>query len=139
MRSSRAVTIGVGTLCALLLAVAAAMLAVPSGTLRAQPAAQGVIGGMVQGPKGPEAGVWVIAETGDLPTNLIKIVVTDDQGRFLLPELPAASYRVWVRGYGLVDSKPVTLKPGAAQVALRDGRPAGAGRSSPAQPRRARR
>src|SRR6266446_2334494 len=26
------------------------------------------IGGVVTGPKGPEAGVWVIAETADLPT-----------------------------------------------------------------------
>ena len=60
----------------------------------------------MQGPKGPEAGVWVIAETNDLPTNLIKIVVTDDQGRFAIPDLPTAGYSVWVRGYGLVDSKP---------------------------------
>ena len=59
---------------------------------------------MVQGANGPEAGVWVIAETKDLPTNFIKIVVTDDQGRFMLPELPSASYSVWVRGYGLADS-----------------------------------
>ena len=79
----------------------------------------GYIGGVVQGPKGPEAGVWVIAETKDLPTNFIKIVVTDDQGRFMVPELPAASYSVWVRGYGLVDSTPVQMKPGAAQVTLR--------------------
>ena len=71
----------------------------------------GVITGVVQGASGPEAGVWVIAETKDLPTNFIKIVVTNDQGRFLLPELPNASYSVWVRGYGLVDSKPQPLKP----------------------------
>ena len=56
------------------------------------------------GPKGPEAGVWVIAETTDLPTKFAKIVVTDDRGRYLLPDLPKASYNVWVRGYGLVDS-----------------------------------
>ena len=67
-------------------------------------ATPGSISGVVQGQQGPEAGVWVIAETNDLPTNLIKIVVTDDQGRFVLPELPTASYSVWVRGYGLVDS-----------------------------------
>ena len=54
------------------------------------------------GPNGPEAGVWVIAETTDLPTKFAKIVVTDDQGRYLLPELPKARYKVWVRGYGLV-------------------------------------
>ena len=50
--------------------------------------------------------MWVIAETADLPTKFVKIVVTDDQGRYLLPELPKANYRVWVRGYGLVDSPP---------------------------------
>src|SRR5512139_3131602 len=65
------------------------------------------IGGVVTGTKGPEAGVWVIAETTDLPTRLIKSVVTDDQGRYLVPDLPKASYNVWVRGYGLVDSPKV--------------------------------
>ena len=70
------------------------------------------IGGVVSGAKGPEAGVWVIAETTDLPTKYAKIVVTDDQGRYLVPELPKANYRVWVRGYGLVDSKPVRSAPG---------------------------
>jgi hypothetical protein len=79
----------------------------------------GIITGVVQGASGPEAGVWVIAETKELPTNFIKIVVTNDQGRFLLPELPNASYSVWVRGYGLVDSKPQTLKPSSTQVTLR--------------------
>jgi hypothetical protein len=70
------------------------------------------IGGVVTSPKGPEAGVWVIAETTGLPTKFRKIVVTDDAGRYLLPELPQATYKVWVRGYGLVDSKPVEAKPG---------------------------
>jgi hypothetical protein len=65
------------------------------------------IRGVVTSTKGPEAGVWVIAETVDLPTKLVKIVVTDDRGRFLLPQLPKANYKVWVRGYGLVDSLPV--------------------------------
>src|SRR5688572_18069521 len=81
--------------------------------------ANGIITGVVQGASGPEAGVWVIAETKELPTNFIKIVVTNDQGRFLLPELPNASYSVWVRGYGLVDSKPQILKPSTSQVTLR--------------------
>jgi hypothetical protein len=63
-----------------------------------------VIEGVVSGPNGPEAGVWVIAETTDLPTKFVKIVVTDDRGRYLLPQLPRANYSVWVRGYGLVDS-----------------------------------
>src|SRR5216683_5831651 len=62
------------------------------------------IGGSVIGARGPEAGVWVIAETRNLPTQLIKSVVTDDQGRFVVPDLPKADYDVWVRGYGLVDS-----------------------------------
>jgi hypothetical protein len=70
------------------------------------------IGGVVTSSTGPEAGVWVIAETTDLPTKFRKIVVTDDHGRYLLPELPKATYKVWVRGYGLVDSRPVDAKPG---------------------------
>src|SRR6266513_454345 len=70
------------------------------------------LGGVVTGPKGPEAGVWVIAETADLPTKFVKIVVTDDQGRYLLPDLPRANYNVWVRGYGLVDSRKVQAAPG---------------------------
>ena len=70
------------------------------------------LGGVVTGPGGPEAGVWVIAETTDLPTRYIKSVVTDDQGRYLIPDLPRASYQVWVRGYGLVDSAKVRSEPG---------------------------
>jgi hypothetical protein len=70
------------------------------------------IGGSVIGAKGPEAGVWVIAETTDLPTKFAKIVVTDDKGRFLIPELPNANYQVWVRGYGLIDSEKSFAKPG---------------------------
>jgi len=71
------------------------------------PTAADGIGGVVTSSKGPEAGVWVIAETSDLPTRMLKIVVTDDQGRFFLPELPKAKYQLFVRGYGLVDSKRV--------------------------------
>src|SRR5258705_6242591 len=70
------------------------------------------IGGVVTSAKGPEAGVWVIAETTDLPTKFAKMVVTDDQGRYLLPDLPQASYQVFVRGYGLVDSARVPARPG---------------------------
>ncbi|MEK6600742.1 MAG: carboxypeptidase-like regulatory domain-containing protein, partial [Candidatus Binatota bacterium] len=70
------------------------------------------IGGVVTGAKGPEAGVWVIAETTDLPTRFAKMVVTDDQGRYVLPDLPNASYNIWVRGYGLVDSPKVKAAPG---------------------------
>src|SRR3954454_22412810 len=70
------------------------------------------IGGVVTGPNGPEAGVWVIAETTDLGTKMAKMVVTDDQGRYVLPDLPKAKYKVWVRGYGLVDSPKVDAEPG---------------------------
>jgi hypothetical protein len=70
------------------------------------------IGGVVRGPSGPEAGVWVIAETRDLPVRFIRIVVTDDQGRYVIPDLPKANYDIWVRGYGLVDSPKVKSEPG---------------------------
>jgi hypothetical protein len=70
------------------------------------------IGGVVTGPGGPEAGVWVIAETRDLPVRYIKIVVTDDRGRYVIPDLPRARYSVWARGYGLVDSAKATSEPG---------------------------
>ncbi|MBF8301537.1 MAG: hypothetical protein HW394_1907, partial [Acidobacteria bacterium] len=70
------------------------------------------LGGVVTGPRGPEAGVWVIAETSDLPTKFVRIVVTDDQGRYVVPDLPKANYNVWVRGYGLVDSPKVRSAPG---------------------------
>src|SRR5688572_6313993 len=70
------------------------------------------IGGVVTGPNGPEAGVWVIAETRDLQVRYIKSVVTDDRGRYLVPDLPKANYSVWARGYGLVDSPKVSATPG---------------------------
>ena len=86
------------------------------------------IGGVVRSPKGPEAGVWVIAETTELPTRFTKMVVTDGQGRYVIPDLPPANYSVWVRGYGLVDSPRVRAKPGQhlnlAAVPAPDGRAA---------------
>ena len=95
---------------------AAALFAMPS---QAAAAAERIaidnddIGGIVRNPSGqPEAGVWVIAETHDLSVRYIKIVVTDDQGRYVIPDLPKANYQVWVRGYGLVDSTKVTSAPG---------------------------
>ena len=92
---------------------AAAVAALVTSVLAGQPPAGGDdLRGAVRGPAGPEAGVWVIAETDDLDTGFRKIVVTGDDGRFLVPDLPEASYRVWVRGYGLVDSDPVTAEPG---------------------------
>src|SRR5437764_3691555 len=76
------------------------------------------IGGVVTGANGPEAGVWVVAETTDLPTRYAKMVVTDDQGRYVVPDLPKAKYKLWVRGYGLIDSPKVDGEPGK-QVNLR--------------------
>ena len=70
------------------------------------------IGGTVNGPAGPEGGVWVIAETDAFQTRYAKIVVTDDQGRYVIPDLPPADYQIWVRGYGLVDSTKVDGRPG---------------------------
>jgi hypothetical protein len=72
------------------------------------------LGGVVAGRNGPEAGVWVIAETTNLPTKFTRIVVTDDRGRYLMPDLPKANYSVWVRGYGLVDSPKMQAMPGKA-------------------------
>src|SRR2546426_7701612 len=109
-----------GTLYLRIAVVAVAVFVAASLTgLRAGQVANGAvsidnddIGGVVTGPRGPEAGVWVIAETRDTPTRLIKSVVTDDRGRYLLPDLPKANYDVWVRGYGLVDSPKVKSAPG---------------------------
>jgi hypothetical protein len=95
--------------------VAAAVSGMGRGALTAQgiPIDADDIGGVVTGPTGPEAGVWVIAETSDLPTKFVRIVVTDERGRYVVPDLPPAHYRVWVRGYGLVDSPQVPATPGA--------------------------
>src|SRR5262249_59557468 len=70
------------------------------------------IGGVVTSRVGREAGVWVIAETRDLGTRFAKSVVTDERGRYVIPDLPKAKYRLWVRGYGLVDSPKVDAEPG---------------------------
>ena len=70
------------------------------------------IGGVVRSSAGPEAGVWVIAETRELGVRFIRTVVTDDQGRYVIPDLPKANYEIWVRGYGLVDSAKVKSEPG---------------------------
>jgi hypothetical protein len=96
-------------------ALALAILAVDAA---AQPGADAIpidandIAGVVTSERGPEAGVWVIAETDDLPTRFRRIVVTDDEGRYLIPDLPPANYDLWVRGYGLVDSPRVQTMPG---------------------------
>src|SRR5206468_8056372 len=65
------------------------------------------IGGLVTSKHGPEAGVWVIAETTELGTRFAKMAVTGDRGRYVIPDLPQATYNVWVRGYGLVDSPKI--------------------------------
>src|SRR5262252_466898 len=102
-----------------MVAIGIAMLVASSSTrlcAQQQTAAHNVgasdLGGVVTSANGPEAGVWVIAETTDLPTTFTRIVVTDDQGRYLVPDLPKARYKVWVRGYGLVDSPQVDSEPG---------------------------
>ena len=84
----------------------------PNALGQAVSAAVDDITGIVTSANGPEAGVWVIAETLDLPTPYAKIVVTNDNGQYLIPDLPAANYTVFVRGYGLVDSEKVAGTPG---------------------------
>src|ERR1700730_2526037 len=98
---------------AALMAIAAARAGAQQGASSTEVAIDNDdIGGVVRGPNGPEAGVWVIAETHDLPTRFARSVVTDDQGRYVVPDLPKAKYKIWVRGYGLVDSPKVDGEPG---------------------------
>ena len=111
-----------------LVAVAGVAALVSALSAQQAPAGDGALRGVVNGAAGPEAGVWVIAETDDLDTRFRKIVVTGEDGRFLAPDLPAADYRVWVRGYGLVDSEPVAAQPGDS-VTLR-ATPAGSPREA---------
>src|SRR5947209_4409683 len=106
--------------CILLVALTTTGLLMPtiSRVGAQQPRSAGVnfgkkdIAGVVTSSKGSEEGVWVIAETTELPTKFVRIVVTDDQGRYLLPDLPQANYQVFVRGYGLLDSRRQPAKPG---------------------------
>src|SRR2546427_8929275 len=113
MRTARLLYLGVaaGGIAALIVACAAQM-----GGEQSTGAAVRIddddIGGVVISAKGPEAGVWVIAETIDLPTRFARTVVTDDQGRYVVPDLPKAKYKVWVRGYGMIDSPKVDAEPG---------------------------
>ena len=99
-------------LAAIVATTAVAALLTAAAVEPPQQAGANDISGTVTGPSGPEAGVWVIAETNDLPTKYAKIVVTDDRGRYVIPELPSANYDVWVRGYGLVDSPKKRGRPG---------------------------
>ena len=113
MRTTRGLSKGmVAVGFAVLLIASSARLGAQQSTDPAIRIGNNGLGGIVTGPNGPEAGVWVIAETTDLPTKFAKIVVTDDRGRYVIPDLPNANYRVWVRGYGLVDSPKVQTAPG---------------------------
>ncbi|PYN16161.1 MAG: hypothetical protein DME05_09290 [Candidatus Rokuibacteriota bacterium] len=105
-------------------------LALLAGWPVARPDAQGTPGGLVQignddiggvvtSRNGAEAGVWVIAETTELGTRFAKIAVTDDHGRYVIPDLPPATYAVWVRGYGLVDSPKVKSPRGRRRNTIR--------------------
>jgi len=106
--------------------IAAATAVMAAGTALAQAPQfgprvypEGFITGHVVSDKGPEAGVWVIAETHETNTPLIKIVVTDDKGNFTLPQMPSATYNLWVRGYGLLDSAKVEGRPGDKDIELK--------------------
>jgi hypothetical protein len=119
--------VGIGSSLALLL------LAGCSGGAGAPKAGANDIAGVVMGQHGAEAGVWVIAETRELPTHYAKVVVTDDQGRFLVPDLPSASYAVWARGYGIVDTAPSQARPGSVvRIEAKDATPVQAARIYPA-------
>jgi len=98
------------------LGISGVALGAPTAAKAQQAAAVAIdnddIGGVVRSANGPEAGVWVIAETRNLPVRFIRSVVTDDQGRYVIPDLPKGEYEIWVRGYGLVDSPKVKGLPG---------------------------
>src|SRR5881397_371064 len=123
MKTSTLSRARISLLCIGFIGLVAALGTRPANALlqagRNVPPATGYISGVVRSDKGPEAGVWVIAETKDLLTNFIKIVATDDQGKFMVPDLPTANYKVWVRGYGLTDSTPITMKPATNSVTLK--------------------
>jgi hypothetical protein len=113
MRTTRGVYLGI-----VALGIAGLLTTWPA-RLHAQQSTDAVIrigdndlGGVVASANGPEAGVWVIAETTDLPTKFARIVVTDEQGRYVMPDLPQAHYSLWVRGYGLIDAPKVQTTPG---------------------------
>ena len=111
MRAASVTSVVAATAFAALLIPAAA----PAPAQQADPAlaiGPSDVGGIVSGPNGAEAGVWVIAETTELPTKYAEIVVTDDRGRYVIPDLPKATYSLWVRGYGLVDSPKQQSTPG---------------------------
>ncbi len=113
LSTSAAASIGTGVaVCLAASLLGAAHVQTPRATVAIDP---DDIGGVVTSDRGAEAGVWVIAETTNLPTKFVRIVVTDDQGRYVVPDLPKASYALWVRGYGLVDGPRVQATPGSTQ------------------------
>ena len=111
-KKTTSIATSLGVCVTLLLAVSTVRISAGQGGTTAVAIDADDIGGVVTSPSGPEAGVWVIAEARDLPTRYIEAVVTDDRGRFVVPDLPKANYDIWVRGYGLVDSAKVTSAPG---------------------------
>jgi len=111
MTTARTLRWGIGGAAAALLVACAAQMA-DQGTDPAIRIGSSDLGGVVSGANGPEAGVWVIAETADLPSQYAKMVVTDERGSYGVPGLPKATYNVWVRGYGLVDSAKIRTEPG---------------------------
>src|SRR5215472_11219825 len=110
--SKRISQVGLAAVLAVLVAVTLAGLLAGQQKSETVRVGNADIGGVVTSSSGPEAGAWVIAEATNLPTKFVKIVVTDDQGRYLVPDLPKANYDVWVRGYGLVDSPKTKSGPG---------------------------
>jgi hypothetical protein len=114
MRAKKSVSVALVLTCGIALFLIFSNRATVAGQAGAQAVAIDAddIGGVVTGAQGPEAGVFVIAETRNTPTRLIKSVVTDDQGRFVVPDLPKVEFDVWVRGYGLVDSPKIKTMPG---------------------------
>jgi hypothetical protein len=68
------------------------------------------IGGTVTSRFGPE-GSGSLQRRRISEPEFAKMVVTDDLGRFVMPDLPKANYQVWVRGYGLVDSPKTSTSP----------------------------
>ena len=106
-----------GILLAMTVMAGALLAQAPTPARRAYP--DGFISGRVLNGTTPEAGVWVIAQTHETNTPFVKIVVTDDAGRFVLPQLPQATYQVWVRGYGLIDSARTRGRPGDTALELK--------------------
>jgi hypothetical protein len=112
MTTARTLGWGIGAALGVLLAACAEQMSSKPGSDPVVQIGDSDLGGVVSSASGPEAGVWVIAETTDLPTKYAKMVVTDERGRYVVPGLPKGTYSVWVRGYGLVDSPKVKAEPG---------------------------